>query len=80
VPKIISIIDKKIIPFFLINLINIYKFLRKFFPKTCRFYPSCSEYAIIAFQKKGFIKGTYFTLKRLAKCHPFCEGGIDFLE
>lgn len=78
--KIISQIDKKFIPILCVFLIKIYKFFRQFFPKTCRFYPSCSEYAITAFQKKGFIKGLYFTVKRLLKCHPFCEGGIDFLE
>ncbi|TNC81888.1 MAG: membrane protein insertion efficiency factor YidD [Oleiphilus sp.] len=44
---------------------------------SCRFYPSCSHYAIEALQRFGFIKGSYLTIRRLLKCHPFHEGGID---
>ena len=44
----------------------------------CRFYPSCSNYSIEAFQKYGALKGLYLTLKRLLKCHPFHPGGPDF--
>ena len=46
-------------------------------PKRCRFYPSCSVYAIKAISKHGVFQGSYLTLKRLAKCHPFHEGGFD---
>jgi len=45
----------------------------------CRFYPSCSDYALQAFQDFGFFKALQLTLKRLLRCHPFCEGGIDLL-
>ncbi|MFT2109653.1 membrane protein insertion efficiency factor YidD [Marinomonas sp. 2405UD68-3] len=44
---------------------------------NCRFYPSCSEYMIEAIEKHGAIKGTRLGLKRLSKCHPFHEGGVD---
>lgn len=44
---------------------------------TCRFYPTCSQYSIEAFQKFGFFKGSYLTAKRLLKCHPFHSGGFD---
>jgi hypothetical protein len=43
----------------------------------CRFYPSCSNYSIEAFQRHGVVAGFYLTLIRLLKCHPFHEGGID---
>lgn len=44
---------------------------------SCRFYPSCSHYAIEALQRFGLIKGSYLAIRRLLKCHPFHEGGID---
>ena len=43
----------------------------------CRFYPSCSSYGLEAIQLHGAAKGSYLTLRRLLKCHPFHEGGID---
>lgn len=45
----------------------------------CRFYPTCSEYALDALKEHGPIKGTWLTGKRLAKCHPFHPGGIDLV-
>ncbi len=62
----------------LINLIKFYKtFISPLFPPRCRFYPSCSSYGLEAIQLHGAIKGSYLTIKRLLKCHPFHEGGID---
>ena len=46
-------------------------------PPTCRYAPSCSEYAIDALQKYGALKGTWMGLKRLLRCQPFCKGGHD---
>ncbi|WP_082002792.1 membrane protein insertion efficiency factor YidD [Geobacter sp. OR-1] len=43
----------------------------------CRFYPSCSQYAIESLKKYGLFRGAWMTLLRLAKCHPFHPGGID---
>ena len=43
----------------------------------CRFYPTCSCYAIESVEKYGVVLGGYFTLRRLIKCHPFHAGGYD---
>jgi putative membrane protein insertion efficiency factor len=43
----------------------------------CRFYPSCSQYAVDAIQSHGLIRGTYLALKRLSHCHPWHAGGYD---
>ena len=44
---------------------------------ACRFEPTCSAYALQALQAHGSAAGTYLTLKRLARCHPWCQGGHD---
>lgn len=43
----------------------------------CRFYPSCSDYAIEAIEKHGVWRGTWLALRRLGRCHPFHSGGWD---
>jgi putative membrane protein insertion efficiency factor len=45
----------------------------------CRFYPSCSEYGVEALRRHGVLRGSWLTLRRLAKCHPLCAGGIDLV-
>ena len=44
---------------------------------TCRFYPSCSCYAEEALQQHGAARGTYLTVRRLMRCHPWNDGGYD---
>jgi putative membrane protein insertion efficiency factor len=44
---------------------------------TCRFYPSCSEYAVQAIKRYGPWRGLWFSLRRILKCHPFHPGGYD---
>jgi putative membrane protein insertion efficiency factor len=46
-------------------------------PRTCRFAPSCSQYALEAFLKHGLLKGLYLSLGRLIRCHPFHSGGYE---
>ncbi|WLD56785.1 membrane protein insertion efficiency factor YidD [Salinispirillum sp. LH 10-3-1] len=43
----------------------------------CRFYPTCSSYAIEALEKHGAVKGSWLTIKRISKCHPLHPGGLD---
>ena len=45
--------------------------------RCCRFYPSCSEYAMEAIEKYGLLAGSLKAIKRIARCHPFSDGGYD---
>jgi uncharacterized protein len=64
--------------FLLIAIIKFYKtFISPVLGDNCRFYPSCSTYSMEAFELHGVLKGLYLTARRLLKCHPFHEGGID---
>ncbi|MFI4984048.1 MAG: membrane protein insertion efficiency factor YidD [Rickettsiales bacterium] len=59
-------------------LIKVYQaVISPFMPKACRFYPTCSEYAVLAFSQKSLPQAFWLTLKRIMRCHPFCEGGHD---
>ena len=49
------------------------------FPSCCRFYPTCSAYAVEAIARFGALKGLYLTAARIARCHPFCHGGVDLV-
>jgi hypothetical protein len=46
-------------------------------PASCRYYPTCSHYAIEALEKHGALRGGWLALKRIARCHPFRPGGFD---
>jgi putative membrane protein insertion efficiency factor len=62
----------------LIGLLLFYqRFISPMTPPTCRYYPSCSTYAITALRRFGPIKGTWLAAKRLARCHPWAAGGVD---
>ena len=62
----------------LIGLVQGYRLLLSpWLGSACRFTPTCSAYALAALQRHGAAAGSYLTLARLARCHPWCDGGID---
>jgi uncharacterized protein len=62
----------------LLGVVKAYRlFLSPALGSACRFEPTCSAYALQALQIHGAGKGSYLTLKRLGRCHPWCEGGLD---
>lgn len=62
----------------LIFLLQVYRYLiSPLIGQYCRFYPSCSQYAQIAIKRFGSCKGSYMTVRRLLRCHPWHTGGYD---
>jgi len=61
-----------------LGLIKIFKFcISPFIPHTCKFTPTCSQYASESFAEWGFFVGLKLTISRLFRCHPFSKGGDD---
>jgi putative membrane protein insertion efficiency factor len=62
----------------LITLVRGYRFfLSPWLGSSCRFEPTCSAYSLQALQMHGAAAGTYLTVRRLVRCHPWCDGGHD---
>ncbi|WP_412103088.1 membrane protein insertion efficiency factor YidD [Polaromonas sp. SM01] len=62
----------------LVTLVRAYRLLLSpWLGSSCRFEPTCSAYSLQALQQHGATKGSYLTLYRLARCHPWCNGGYD---
>ena len=62
----------------LVLLVRAYQWLvSPLLPRACRFYPSCSSYAVGALERHGALKGSWLAARRLARCHPWHPGGID---
>jgi len=62
----------------LILIIKIYKrFISPLLPSSCRFYPTCSSYALEAIERFGAFEGSILAIKRILRCHPFNPGGYD---
>lgn len=53
------------------------KVISPMYGDVCAYYPSCSAYSVTAMQQHGFAKGSWLTLKRLGRCHPWARGGED---
>ncbi len=61
-----------------IFILKIYqKYISPLKKPCCRFVPTCSSYAIEAFEKRGFFVGFFLTVWRILRCNPFCKGGYD---
>ena len=68
----------KIFIYPLIFIIKIYQFIvSPFIGQNCRYLPTCSEYAIESLKLHGLLRGLFFTIRRILKCHPFGGHGID---
>jgi len=66
------------VKYLILDFLQLYKtFLSPFLPPSCRFSPTCSEYALQAVEKYGALQGIWLALKRVLRCQPFCEGGHD---
>lgn len=64
--------------FLILDLLKLYKtFVSPFLPPSCRFEPTCSQYAAQAVEKYGAIRGTWMGFKRILRCQPFSKGGFD---
>lgn len=62
----------------LILLVKVYRLLlRQWLGMSCRFEPTCSAYSIQALERHGAWGGSYLTLARIGRCHPWCDGGHD---
>ena len=64
----------------LIKLIKLYQQLPGEFHNHCKFYPTCSNYAIQTIEKYGALKGSILAIKRIVKCNPISRGGIDLVK
>jgi putative membrane protein insertion efficiency factor len=61
-----------------LGLIKLYQnTVSKVLPSVCRFQPTCSQYALGAIKKYGFVRGSWLAAKRIVRCNPFTEGGYD---
>lgn len=62
----------------LMGLVRAYRLLLSpWLGSACRFEPTCSAYSLQALERHGAAMGSYLTVRRLARCHPWCEGGLD---
>ena len=69
---------KKILSFPFIVLIKFYQLcISPFTPSSCRYTPTCSQYAVEAFRKHGPLKGLWLTVRRISSCHPWGGSGYD---
>ncbi|AUO00140.1 membrane protein insertion efficiency factor YidD [Bacteriovorax stolpii] len=64
--------------FIAISLIRFYRyFISPLLGPKCRFYPSCSEYSKECFEKFPIERAVWYSVRRISRCHPFCDGGHD---
>jgi uncharacterized protein len=65
----------------LVQAVRFYQLvISPWYPPSCRFYPTCSQYAIDALRIGGVVRGSWWALRRLARCHPWNPGGVDHVD
>lgn len=55
------------------------RFISPVYGDVCKFHPTCSAYGLEALQLHGSVKGSWLTLRRIARCHPWSDGGVDYV-
>jgi uncharacterized protein len=66
------------VKYLLIGLLRVYRtVVSPCYGQVCRYYPSCSQYALDAVRSHGAAKGSWLALRRLSRCHPWALGGVD---
>ncbi|MEX0429584.1 membrane protein insertion efficiency factor YidD [Nocardioides sp. DS6] len=64
--------------YLLIGLLRLYRtFISPLYGDVCKYYPSCSAYALDAVREHGSVKGSWLAVRRVARCHPWAKGGFD---
>ena len=62
----------------LLGLLWVYqRFVSPLTPPSCKYYPSCSQYAVVAIRRHGALHGSWLAIRRLGRCHPWAAGGVD---
>jgi putative membrane protein insertion efficiency factor len=61
----------------LLALIRLYQRISRYTPPSCIYTPTCSHYGVEAITKYGAAKGSWLTIKRICRCHPWADGGYD---
>lgn len=57
--------------------VRAWRLVSRYLPPHCRFHPSCSAYALEALERHGAVRGSWLTVRRVGRCHPWHPGGID---
>jgi uncharacterized protein len=64
-----------------LGLVYVYRYtLGVLFPASCKYHPSCSQYALDALRQYGFLRGSVLTVWRLLRCNPWSRGGVDYAK